>query len=139
MRASDLGAMLRTLTGAAVECVFIGGVAELLRGSSEAVHGVAVVIAKNSRNAARFSRLVETVDGIFRAEPGRRLKPSAEMLTGNGRLNLLTRYGPLDVMCTVGQGLTYEGLLPDSSEMDIGAGARIRVLHMEKLVELRKT
>jgi len=50
---------------------------------------------------------------------------------------LLTRLGNLDLLCTIGDGLTYEDLLPDSVELDLGDGLRIRVLRLEKLIELK--
>ncbi len=49
--------------------------------------------------------------------------------------NLLTNLGQLDLLCTIGQDLTYEDLLPHSEEMDIADGLRIRVLNLETLIK----
>jgi predicted nucleotidyltransferase len=43
----------------------------------------------------------------------------------------------LDFLGTIGEDLTYEDLLPDSEEMDLGEGLRIRVLKLEKLIEIK--
>jgi len=52
-------------------------------------------------------------------------------------LNLITRYGPLDVLGTLGRDLAYEDLLPHSMAMDIGEGMRIQVLDLETLIEIK--
>jgi hypothetical protein len=59
-------------------------------------------------------------------------------LTGTGHLNLIPRYGPLDLPGTIGRDLGYRDLLPHSVEMDIGGGVRIRVLNLEKLIAIKE-
>jgi predicted nucleotidyltransferase len=53
-------------------------------------------------------------------------------------LNLITRYGPLDLLGTIGRDLGYQDLLPHSTEMDIGGGVRIHVLNLEKLIAIKE-
>jgi hypothetical protein len=53
-------------------------------------------------------------------------------------LNLSTRFGPLDLLCTIGPNLGYEELLPYSIEMDIGQGRLIRVPKLDKLIEIKE-
>jgi len=43
----------------------------------------------------------------------------------------MTRFGPLDVLASIGRGRRYQDLLPDAAEMTIGDGLRIRVLNLE--------
>ena len=59
----------------------------------------------------------------FASKPAGRLKPGASHLSGRGHINLVTRLGSLDRLCTIGDGLSYEDLLPDSEELDLGNGA----------------
>ena len=44
----------------------------------------------------------------------------------------------LDVLGTVGNGLGYEDLLPHSLEMEVGRGARVRVLDLQTIVALKE-
>jgi hypothetical protein len=81
--------------------------------------------------------VLESFDAIFRIQPERCIRPTASHLAGAGHLNLITRYGLLDVLGTIGRGLGYEELLPHSTEMDIG-GIRIRVLDLETLIALKE-
>lgn len=39
---------------------------------------------------------------------------------------------------SIGRGLVYEDLLPDTARLDIGSGTTIRVLTLEKLIELKQ-
>jgi hypothetical protein len=68
----------------------------------------------------------------------RRLKPNASHLASAGHLNLITRYGPLDLLGTIGSDLGYRELLPHSVELDISAGVRIQVLNLETLIALKE-
>jgi predicted nucleotidyltransferase len=68
----------------------------------------------------------------------RRLRPTGSHLTAGGHLNLLTRYGPVDLLATIGQNLDYSDLLQHSSEMDIGDGNRVRVLNLETLISIKE-
>jgi hypothetical protein len=54
------------------------------------------------------------------------------------RINLLTRYGPVDLLATIGQNLGYSDLLPHSTEMVIGEGIGVRVLDLETLISIKE-
>ncbi len=55
-----------------------------------------------------------------------------------GHLNLLTRYGPLDVLGTIGRSLGYAELLSHSIDLDITEDVRIRVLDLETIIALKE-
>jgi len=78
------------------------------------------------------------VDAVYRMQPERRLRPNASHLSSPGHKNLITRYGPLDVLGTIGKGLGFEDLAQESSEMEIGGGVRVRVLGLEKIIALKE-
>lgn len=56
-----------------------------------------------------------------------------------GHLNLSTRYGPLDLLASVGRNLGFAELLPRSVEMDIGEGVRVRVLDLETIISVKES
>jgi hypothetical protein len=55
-----------------------------------------------------------------------------------GHQNLITKYGPLDLLGSVGKGMGYEELLPHSTAMLISADKSVRVLNLETLIELKE-
>lgn len=50
----------------------------------------------------------------------------------------MTRFGPLDLLGTIGRGLAYAELLEETTEMAIGRGLRVRVLRLRKLIEIKE-
>jgi len=66
------------------------------------------------------------------------LRPNKSHLMGSGHLNLLTRYGPVDLLATIGQGLDFSALLPRSAEMKIGEGIGVRVLDLETIIAVKE-
>lgn len=138
MPASKFTATLRALYDGGVDFILVGGVAAVLGGAPVQTYDVDVVHSRDAANVARLLPVLDLLDAIFRIQPERRLKPESYHLAGPGHLNLVTRYGPLDLLGTIGRDLSYQDLLPHSTEVDIGGGTRIRVLNLEKLIEIKE-
>lgn len=129
--------MLRTLRGAGVDFIVVGGIAAVLNGAAINTFDLDLVYARNEGNTEAILPVLDQVEAFFRMQPERRLKASASHLGSAGHLNLITRYGPLDLLGTIGRNLGYEELLPHSHEVEIGAGLSVLVLNLEKLIELK--
>jgi hypothetical protein len=130
--------ILRALAGADVDFIVVGGLAAVLAGAPVATLDVDVVHSREEDNIARLLPVLESLDAVFRIQPERRIRPTASHLAGPGHLNLITRYGPLDVLGTIGRDLAYRELLPHSVEMDVGDGIHVRVLDLETLIALKE-
>jgi predicted nucleotidyltransferase len=138
MGSSDFLPALRVLREGGVEFILVGGLAAALHGAPADSLDVDVVPARNEENLARLLRVLTSIDAIYRIQPTQRLRPSASHLLSRVHHNLLTSFGPLDVLGTIGRGLTYEDLLPHTVEMDIGDGVRVRVLDLETIVAIKE-
>jgi hypothetical protein len=134
----DFFAVLRALHDGGVDFVLVGGLSAVLQGAPVQSYDVDIVHSRDAANISRLLHQIESIDAIFRIQPDRRLRPGVSHLVGSGHLNLITRYGPLDVLGTIGRDLRYEDLLPHSTEMDIGEDIRIRVLNLEKLIAIKE-
>jgi predicted nucleotidyltransferase len=131
-------ATLRALRDGAVEFIVVGGVAAVLNGAPINTFDVDVVHSRNTANIDHLLPVLDSLDAIFRMQPERRLKPNASHLASAGHLNLTTRFGPLDLLGTIGSNLAYADLLPHSAELEIAEGLSIRVLNLEKLIALKE-
>jgi len=138
MLADDFFAILKALRERDVEFIVVGGLAAILDGAPINSFDVDVVHSRDAKNVERLVPVLESLDAIFRIQPHRRLKPNASHLSGAGHLNLQTRYGWLDVLGTIGNGLAYSDLLAHSAELDIGDGVRVRVLDLETLIAIKE-
>ncbi len=121
---------LRALHEGRIDFILVGGLSAVLNGVPVNTYDVDVVHSRGAENIERLLPVLQSLDAVFRIQPERRLKPTATHLSGKGHLNLSTRFGPLDLLGTIGDDLGYRELLVHSSEMDIGGGVRIRVLHL---------
>jgi predicted nucleotidyltransferase len=134
----DFHAELKALHQAGVAFILVGGLAAVLNGAPVNTYDVDVVHSRDADNLDRLIPVLESLDAIYRIQPSRRLKPNASHLASPRHSNLVTKYVHLDLLGTIGQDLTYHDLLPHSEEMDLGEGLRIRVLKLEKLIEIKE-
>jgi hypothetical protein len=96
MPGSDFLAALRALREGGVKFAVVGGLAAVLNGAPISTFDLDIVPARDEENLARLLRVLDSI----------------------------TRCGPLDVLGTIGRGLTYEDLLPHTVEMETGGGVR---------------
>lgn len=138
MRQGNLIATLRHLCGSEIQFIVVGGVAAVLNGAPIQTFDLDVVYSREPANIHRMLAALETMDAIFRMQPERRLRPTKGHLAAGGHLNLVTRFGPLDLLGTIGQNLGFAELLPQSIEMEIGQGTSVRVLNLETIISIKE-
>jgi hypothetical protein len=131
-------AILLQLKEASVDFLVVGGVAAALNGAPVDTLDVDLVHSRDFANIERLIPVLAALDAIFRLQPERRLRPAVSHLAGPGHLNLLTRYGPVDPLGTIGRGLSYQDLLPHSIEMRITDEVLVNVLDLETLIALKE-
>ncbi|HTB10606.1 MAG TPA: hypothetical protein VK752_03500 [Bryobacteraceae bacterium] len=119
--------MIRALHDAKVEFLVVGGLSAVLNGVPVNTFDVHVVRRRTSEN----------VDRIL-MQPECRLRPAKQALMSTGHQTLLTKYGPLDLLGTIGADLGYEELLPRSNEILIAEGVRVRILNLETFIEVKE-
>jgi hypothetical protein len=138
MPEGKLIATLRALHDGGIDFILVGGLAAVLNGAPVDTFDTDVVHSRDISNIKRLLPVLESLDAVFRIQPERRLRPNASHLASAGHLNLITRYGPLDLLGTIGHNLGYEDLMAHSAEMDIGEKLRIRVLDLETIIGIKE-
>jgi predicted nucleotidyltransferase len=135
---NKLSAALRSLSDSGVVFIVVGGVAAALNSAPVDTYDVDIVFSKDRENLDRLVRWLDAADAIFRIQPERRLRPNCSHLAAARHLNLLTRYGPVHLLGTIGDNLGFEQLLPLSPEMEIFDGIRIPVLNLETIISIKE-
>lgn len=138
MQRANLLAILKELSEGGVQFILVGGLAAVLHGAPVHTFDVDVVYARDDANIERLLRVLNAMSAIFRSQPERRLEPNESHLRAGGHLNLITRYGPLDVLGSIGADLKYEHLLTRATDLDLGEALAIRVLNLEVLIALKE-
>jgi hypothetical protein len=129
---------LRALRDGRVDFIVVGGVAAVLDGAPINTFDLDVVHSRSEANITRLLAVLEELDAVYRIQPERRIRPAASHLASAGHQNLITPYGPLDLLGAIGQNLGYDNLLPHSVVMDVGEGILVRVLDLETLIAIKE-
>lgn len=128
--------ILRILDAHGVDFIVVGGMAAVIGGAPVVTRDVDVLPARSSANIEHLLSALSELDAFFRGD-SRRLRPNASHLAGPGHLLLETRYGPLDLLGTIEDDTTYEDVLEESYQVDLG-GFEVRTLSLERLLVVKR-
>jgi len=131
-------AILKTLHQHKVKFIIVGGVCAVLHGAPLATFDLDVVHSREPDNLTRLSAALEELGALYRVPGRREMKPSPSHLASEGHQLLMTRFGPLDLLGTIGKGRDYDQLLQETVEMEVGPGLKVRVLTLENLVKTKE-
>jgi len=135
---TDLAELLRALSKHGVDFILVGGVAAVVQGAPIMTFDLDVLSSTDADNLVRLLAAVESMEGYYRLQPERRLKPQLTHLASGGHNLLTTRFGPLDLLDTIGNSHTYRDLLPHSVPLDVSKGTTVRVLDLETLIAIKE-
>ena len=138
MRTPDFTAVLRVLVKHGVDFLVVGGVGAVLQSAPITTFDLDVVHSTEPANIARLVSALEDLDAHYRLQPEKKLRPDETHLSSPGHQLLMTRFGPLDVLGSIGKGRRYADLLPHSIEMDVAMEVRVRVLNLETLIATKQ-
>ncbi len=132
MPEGGFAACLTVLQQSGAEFILVGGLAAVVQGPPVQTYDVDIVYSRTAENIQRLLSVLQLLDA------DRRRRPHASHLQGSGHLNLITQFGRLDLLASVGEGLTYDDLLPHSQEMLITDAVRIMVLNLDKIIAIKE-
>jgi len=136
-KVTDLPALLAALCDAGIEFIIVGGAAAVIQGAPITTVDLDIVHRKTPENVRRLLELLLQLDATMRYDfSNRGLRPTAEMLSGSGQINLSTVLGPIDPLCQLGEGQGYDELLPHSPAV-VDEGRLLRVLDLPTLIAVK--
>jgi len=128
--------LIEVLTRHEVEFIVVGGVAAVLQRVPINTQDFDLVHERTPENVTRLLAALAELNATYRDDP-RKLRPNASHLIGPGNQLLESRNLNFDVLGRIDWGGDYQDLLPDSELLEI-AGHRVRVLTLEKQIELKQ-
>jgi hypothetical protein len=135
--AVDFEAILITLAGHGVQFIIVGGVAAVLHGAPVTTFDLDLVHSRNPDNLARLVLALKELDAHCRGRGDQRLRPTPENLASTGHHLLMTKYGPLDLLGTIGTERDFDSLLDHASELVVGE-LRIQVVNLDTLIAVKE-
>ena len=135
---SDFAQILRVLVAHEVEFIVVGGICAVLHGAPIATFDLDIVHSRNADNLDRLLSALTELGAHYRGQGDRHITPDRSHLASPGHQLLLTNAGPLDLLGVVGRGLGFPELLAHTSSTELGANLAVRLLSLEKLIELKE-
>jgi hypothetical protein len=135
----DLEALIRALVDGGVELIIVGGAAAVIHGAPVTTQDLDIVPRLDPEHEAKLLDVLASLDARFRpVRFDRDIAPEAKHLAARGQLQLITKYGPLDVLCKLHDARGYEELWPHSREIADG-DLRVRVIDLDTLIEIKRS
>jgi predicted nucleotidyltransferase len=133
----DFLALLRTLVEHGVDFIIVGGVSAVLHGAPVTTFDLDLVHSRTPHNIDHLLSALRELDACYRGQGDRRITPDSSHLATSGHQLLMTRFGPLDLLGTIGANHGYEELLEHCEEMQV-SGMRLRVLNLRTLIQVKE-
>lgn len=134
----DFVAILRTLNDHDVNFVVVGALSAVLQGAPIMTFDLDVVHQRSSENISRLLKALKVLDAHYRGHPDPSLRPDETHLQSVGHQLLLSKYGPLDLLGAIEDGLGYEDLLEDAVQTKIDDFS-VPILGLARYVELKES
>ena len=134
---SDFLEILRTLSEYKVDFIVVGGVCAVLHGAPMTTFDLDVVHSRSADNLERLLSALHTLDAYYRDRPGQRLRPKLSHLASPGHQLFLTRFGPLDILGTIGNRLSYSDLITGTVQLQLD-DLELRMLTLESLIDTKR-
>jgi hypothetical protein len=117
--------------------IVVGGVAAVVWGAPVSTFDLDILYRAASENVKRLDTALREMGAAYRDPAGRHIEPDFARLAEGGHHLLITRYGPLDVLATIGKNLSYDDLVPRAREFDLRE-AKVLVLDLRAIIETKE-
>jgi hypothetical protein len=134
----DFLAILQSLAEHRVEFIVVGGISAVLQGAPIATFDLDVVHSLSSENIQRLLKVLDELGASYRTAGRPSLKPDASHLASSGHHLLITRFGPLDLLGSIGKDRGYDELLTNSHVMQVGPNLDVRVLDLSMVIQTKE-
>lgn len=129
--------ILEVLARHHVEHIVVGGVAAILEGAPVSTFDLDIVPDPAPDNRQRLLGAVQELEARYFDPAGRHLVPDETRLATLRLHQLITKAGPLDVLTTIGNGMSYEQLAGRAHERTVG-NLRVRCLDLDAVIESKE-
>jgi hypothetical protein len=112
-------------------------VAGVLNGAPISTFDLDLVHLRTSENLDKLMAALSELDASYRDQTGRKLPPVRSLLAGDGHNLMMTKFGPVDLLGSIGMGHTFDDLSAETIELPLGEW-RLRVLELGALIRVKE-
>ncbi|HKI02411.1 MAG TPA: hypothetical protein VKK31_10550 [Thermoanaerobaculia bacterium] len=129
--------IIKILSRHQIEFILVGGVAAILEGAPVSTFDLDVMVRPTEEDRDRLLAALLELNARYLDPAGRHILPDRAKLDTLRIHRLLTDLGPLDVLESIGHGLTYSDLAAEVQVHEV-AGMRISVLRLEMIIRSKE-
>lgn len=115
----------------------VGGVAAILEGAPVSTFDVDVMHRQDVENHQRLLLALTDLEARYRDPAGRHLVPDLSKLESFRLHQLITKFGPLDILTRIAPGKSYDSLVDQTVLHEID-GLQIRVLSLAAVIDSKE-
>ena len=130
--------ILQKFVDQGADFIVVGGVAALIRAAPILTFDLYLVHSRHPDNLPRVVSALHSLDAYYRMQAARHLCPNESHLASPGHHLLMTDFGPLDLLGTIGDKRSFEDLLSHSTVEVIEPDLNIRVVNLETLIATKE-
>jgi predicted nucleotidyltransferase len=127
------GDILQVLSHNEVEFILVGGIAAILEGAPVSTFDLDVVIRRTEENHQKVLVALGELNARYLDPAGRHIVPDVGKLDSMRLHRLLTDFGPLDILESIGDGLTHADLVAHTNTYKV-EGFQVRTLNLETII-----
>jgi len=116
-----------------VDLILVGGIAAVLEGAPVSTFDLDIVVRPTPENQGRLLAALLDLNARYRDPAGRHIVPDAAKLETMRIHRLMTDFGPLDVLQTIGHSLAYPDLVGQTIDYEI-EGFHVQTLRLEMVI-----
>ncbi|NND00822.1 MAG: hypothetical protein HKN85_11635 [Gammaproteobacteria bacterium] len=131
----DFFKIIETLSRHNVSYIVVGGVCAVLLGAPVTTFDLDIVPSLEQKNRDRLLSAIKELEGYYREHLPKKLEPTLESLNSSGHHLLTTKYGPLDVLGSIGSGSDYLTLQHHIEMIHLDNGVELRILDLKTLID----
>jgi hypothetical protein len=129
--------ILSVLSRHRVEFILVGGVAAILEGAPMSTFDLDIMVHPTPEDRDRLLAALRELNSRYLDPAGRHILPDRMKLETLRLQRLLTDFGPLDVLESIGDGLRYSELIGETQLYEVG-GLSVRVLSLEAIIRSKE-
>ncbi len=133
----DFIRILETLAKHEVDFLITGGISAVIQGAPVTTFDLDIVHKRSSENVQRLVAALNEMEAHYRTRRDIEILPEVSTLMGPGHHLLMTRFGPLDVLGSIGKGQTFEALVTETEQINLDA-LSVRVQSLRSLIAVKE-
>jgi hypothetical protein len=132
----DFLQILNILCAHKVDFIIVGGVCAVLHGAPVTTFDLDLVHSRSPDNLKHIMSALKKLGAYYRSHGEQRLAPRLSDISSTGHQLLMTKFGPLDLLGTIGVGHDYEDLLKHCVKIEVN-DLWLNILDLQTLIEVK--